>query len=409
MSKKLSYPKHKIDVLLLEGVHKNAVTLFEEEGYNVTYQTSSMTEEELNKALQDTQIIGIRSKTDLTESIIDKANKLLCIGAFCIGTNQIDLEAAAKNGVAVFNAPFSNTRSVVELAIAEMILLIRNLPDKMMAMHQGRWDKSAENSHELRGKKLGIVGYGNIGSQLSVLAEAMGMDVYYYDLEDKLPLGNATRIDSMKELFQTVGIISLHIDGRPSNTQLIGKKELDWISKKTVFLNLSRGKVVDTGALKEAIEEGRILGAGIDVYPEEPKSNDEPFENEMAGARNTILTPHIGGSTMEAQEHIGNFVPHKIIDYINTGNTTGSVNLPNVQLPGFEGSHRFLHIHHNKPNIMATINNILAKYDINIDGQYLKTNETVGYVITDIDTKYDEHIMKELKNVDGTIRFRVLY
>ncbi len=409
MSKKLSYPKHKIDVLLLEGVHKDAVKLFEEEGYNVTYQTSSMTEDELTNALLDTQIIGIRSKTDLTEPIINKANKLLCIGAFCIGTNQIDLGAAAKNGVAVFNAPFSNTRSVVELAIAEMILLIRNLPDKIMAMHRGRWEKSAENSHELRGKKLGIVGYGNIGSQLSVLAEAMGLDVYYYDLDDKLPLGNATRTGSMKELFKTVDIISVHIDGRPSNTKLIGKKELDWISKKTIFLNLARGKVVNTTALKQAIDEGRILGAGVDVYPSEPNSNDEAFEDEMAGARNTILTPHIGGSTMEAQEHIGNFVPNKIINYVNTGNTSGSVNLPNVQLPSFEGSHRFLHIHYNKPNIMATINNILAKYDINIDGQYLKTNETVGYVITDIDTKYKKDIMEELKNIEGTIRFRVLY
>jgi D-3-phosphoglycerate dehydrogenase len=279
MSKKLSYPKDKIDVLLLEGVHKDAVQLFEEEGYNVTYQTSSMSEDELNNALQDTQIIGIRSKTDMTEPIISKANKLLCIGAFCIGTNQIDLEAAGTNGVAVFNAPFSNTRSVVELVIAEMVLLIRNLPDKIMAMHEGRWEKSSENSHELRGKKLGIVGYGNIGSQLSVLAESMGLDVYYYDLEDKLPLGNATRTSSMKALFETVDIITLHIDGRPSNTELIGKKELDWISKETVFLNLSRGKVVNTTALKRAIDEGRILGAGIDVYPEEPKSNDEPFKD----------------------------------------------------------------------------------------------------------------------------------
>ncbi len=409
MTKKLSYPKHKINVLLLEGVHKDAVKLFEEEGYNVTYQTSSMTEEELHEALERTQIIGIRSKTDMTKSVIDDAPNLLCIGAFCIGTNQIDLDAASKNGVAVFNAPYSNTRSVVELAIAEMVLLIRNLPDKIMAMHQGQWRKSAEYSHELRGKKLGIVGYGNIGSQLSVLGEAMGLDVYYYDLEDKMPLGNATRTSSMKELFETVDIVSVHVDGRPSNKGLIGEEELSWLHDEAVFLNLARGKVVDTEALREAIDSERILGAGIDVYPEEPKTNDEPFENVMAGARNTILTPHIGGSTMEAQEHIGNFVPHKIMDFINTGNTSGSVNLPNLKLPGFEDSHRFLHIHANKPNIMATINNILARYDINIDGQYLQTNETVGYVITDIDTDYNKKIIDELKNVEGTIRFRVLY
>lgn len=409
MTKKLSYPKHKINVLLLEGVHKDAVKLFEEEGYNVTYQTSSMSEEELHEALERTQIIGIRSKTDMTKSVIENASNLLCIGAFCIGTNQIDLDAACENGVAVFNAPYSNTRSVVELAIAEMVLLIRNLPDKIRAMHQGQWQKSAEYSHELRGKKLGIVGYGNIGSQLSVLGEAMGLDVYYYDLEDKMPLGNATRTSSMEELFKTVDIVSVHVDGRPSNKELIGEEELSWLHDEAVFLNLARGKVVDTQALREAIDSKRILGAGIDVYPEEPKTNDEPFENVMAGARNTILTPHIGGSTMEAQEHIGNFVPHKIMDFINAGNTSGSVNLPNLKLPGFEDSHRFLHIHANKPNIMANINNILARYDINIDGQYLQTNETVGYVITDIDTDYNKKIIDELKNVEGTIRFRVLY
>ncbi|WP_205720022.1 NAD(P)-dependent oxidoreductase [Fodinibius halophilus] len=267
MTKKLSYPKDKINVLLLEGVHKDAVKLFENEGYNVTYQTSSMSEEELHDALKGTQIIGIRSKTDMTESIINNAPNLLCIGAFCIGTNQIDLNAASKNGVAVFNAPYSNTRSVVELAVAEMILLIRNLPDKIMAMHQSRWQKSAKYSHEFRGKKLGIVGYGNIGSQLSVLGEAMGLDVYYYDLEDKLPLGNATRTASMEELFKTVDIVSVHVDGRPANKGLIGKEELDWLHDGAIFLNLARGKVVDTDALRDAIDAKRILGAGIDVYP----------------------------------------------------------------------------------------------------------------------------------------------
>ena len=276
-------------------------------------------------------------------------------------------------------------------------------------MHEGHWEKSAANSHEIRGKKLGIVGYGNIGSQLSVLAEAMGLKVYYYDLEDKLPLGNAQRITSMKELFQTVDIVSLHIDGRPENELLIGEEELSWLQHGAIFLNLARGKVVDTEALREAIDEGRIAGAGVDVYPQEPKSNDEIFANVLAGARNTILTPHIGGSTMEAQEHIGNFVPKKIIAYINSGNTSGSVNLPNVQLPGFDHSHRFLHIHENKPNMMATINNILGNYNLNIEGQYLKTSESVGYVITDTNKDYNKNILKELKNIEGTIRFRVLY
>ena len=406
---KVSYPKHKIDVLLLEGVHEDAVRLFENEGYRVTYHTSAMTEDELCKAIKNTQILGLRSKTQVTKKVLEHGNKLLCIGAFCIGTNQINLDEASKHGVAVFNAPYSNTRSVVELAIAEMILLIRNLPDKMAGMHTGKWEKSAENSHEIRGKKLGIVGYGNIGSQLSVLAEAMGLNVFYYDVEDKLPLGNATHISSLKELFETVDIVSLHIDGRPENTNLIGSKELAWLKPNAVFLNLARGQVVDTAALKQAIDEGKILGAGVDVYPTEPKSNDELFEDSLAGVRNTILTPHIGGSTIEAQEHIGNFVPNKIIDYINKGNTLGSVNLPNVQLPNFEHSHRFLHIHYNQPNIMATIANILAKHDINIDGQFLKTTQDVGYVITDINKAKTKEIVKELKAIPGTIRFRVLY
>lgn len=409
MSKQFSYPKHKIDVLLLEGVHQNAVSQFEKEGYRVNYQQSAMTENELIKAIKHTQILGIRSKTQVTKKVLDHANKLYCIGAFCIGTNQINLTECANIGVVVFNAPYSNTRSVVELAIAEMILLIRNLPDKMSTMHLGKWEKSATNSHEIRGKKLGIVGYGNIGSQLSVLAEAMGMQVFYYDIDDKLPLGNAKRMKTLKELFSTVDIVSLHIDGRPENKHFIGKEELQWLRAGSIFLNLARGHVVDTKALRQMIDQGKIAGTGVDVYPIEPKSNHEKFTNNLVGAKNTILTPHIGGSTMEAQEHIGNFVSKKIIEYMNTGNTSGSVNLPNVQLSSFENAHRFLHIHKNVPNIMATINKILAKYNINIEGQNLKTNETVGYVITDTNKQYNKDILKELKSIDGTIRFRVLY
>ena len=406
---KHSFPKNKIKVLLLEGVHQAAREKLEKEGYKVSYHHDAMQEDELIKHIQNVHMLGIRSKTQLTRKVIEAANRLYAVGAFCIGTNQIDLDAASEQGIAVFNAPYSNTRSVVELAIAEMILLIRNLPDKAKAMHSGKWEKSAANSRELRGKKLGIIGYGSIGSQLSVLAENMGLDVYYFDLEEKLPLGNATKVDDLHELLGKVDIVSLHIDGREENDLLIGEKEFKAMNQGCIFLNLARGKVVDVQALRNAIDSGKVLGAGVDVYPQEPKSNDEPFESKLSGARNTILTPHIGGSTEEAQAHIGQFVPAKFIDYMNTGSTSGSVNLPNVQLPSFSTSHRFLHIHKNVPNVMAQINQILAKHNINIDGQYLKTNESTGYVIVDVNKNYDEKIKKELKAVDGTVKFRVLY
>ncbi len=406
---KHSFPKNKIKVLLLEGVHLGAKEKLEKEGYQVEYLTTALPEDELIDKLKDVHMLGLRSKTQATRKAIASANRLYAICAFCIGTNQIDLEAANEHGIAVFNAPYSNTRSVVELAIAEMIILIRNLPDKMHAMHGGKWEKSAANSRELRGKKLGIIGYGNIGSQLSVLAEAMGLDVYYFDLEEKLPLGNATKRDDLHELLSEVDIVSLHIDGRPENNFFFGAKEFDAMKEGCVFLNLARGKVVDVASLRDAIDSGKIHGAGVDVYPKEPKSNDEPFESELAGARNTILTPHIGGSTEEAQEHIGQFVPSKFIEYMNSGSTSGSVNLPNVQLPSFTKAHRFLHIHKNVPNVIASINQILAKHNINITGQYLKTNESTGYVIVDVDQEYDQSIKEELKAVDGTVKFRVLY
>lgn len=409
MNKALSYPKNRINVLLLENVHQDAVKIMKEEGYNVTTHPGAMDEEELSERIKDVSIIGIRSKTHLTKKVLENANRLIGVGAFCIGTNQIDLEECLKKGIAVFNAPYSNTRSVVELAIGEIILLMRNLPDKIRLMHEGKWEKSASNSFETRGKKLGIIGYGNIGAQLSVVAESIGFDVYYYDVEEKLPLGNVTKCHSLKELLNTVDIITLHVDGRKENLNLIGEEEFNQMKDGVIFLNLSRGHVVDIAALKNNIENGKVKGAGIDVFPKEPKTNNEAFESELVGLPNLILTPHIGGSTLEAQENIGNFVPGKIIEYINTGSTTNSVNFPNLQLPVLKNAHRLIHIHRNVPGILADINRILADHDINIVGQYLKTNETVGYVITDIDKEYDKAVIKDLKGLKGTIRFRVLY
>ena len=409
MSRALSYPKNRIKVLLLEGVHPQAVELFEKEGYQVEYLTTSLSEDELCEKIQDVNIIGIRSKTQITERVIKSAKRLINVAAFCIGTNQIDLEACNRYGVAVFNAPYSNTRSVVELAIAEIIMLVRNLPDKARAMHKGGWQKSASNANEVRGKKLGIIGYGNIGSQLSVLAEAMGMEVYFFDLVDRLVIGNAHKCDTLEELLGLVDVVTLHIDGRPENNLLFGEKEFAAMKDGAIFINLARGKVVDIQSLKKAISSGKLKGCGVDVYPQEPKSNDEPFHSELMGLPNTILTPHIGGSTIEAQENIGRFVPNKVVQYINTGNTFGSVNFPNVQLPSFEGGHRLLHIHQNVPNVMASINSIMAKNNINILGQYLKTNDSIGYVITDINKKYDEGLIDELRSISGTIWLRVLY
>ncbi|MGM0934203.1 MAG: phosphoglycerate dehydrogenase [Bacteroidota bacterium] len=409
MNKAISYPKNRINVLLLENVHQDAVDIMKEEGYNVSVHPGAMDEDELAERIKDVSVIGIRSKTHLTKKVLKNANRLIGVGAFCIGTNQIDLEECLKKGIAVFNAPYSNTRSVVELAIGEIILLMRNLPDKISLMHDGKWEKSAKSSFETRGKKLGIIGYGNIGAQLSVVAESIGFDVYYYDIEEKLPLGNVTKCNSLKELLNTVDIVTLHVDGRKENLNMIGEEEFNQMKDGVIFLNLSRGHVVDIKALKENIESGKVMGAGIDVFPKEPKTNNEEFESELRGLPNVILTPHIGGSTQEAQENIGNFVPGKIIEYINTGSTTNSVNFPNLQLPVLKNAHRLIHIHRNVPGILADINRILADHDINIVGQYLKTNETVGYVITDIDKEYDKAVIKDLKGLIGTIRFRVLY
>ena len=409
MNKAISYPKSRIKVLLLENVHADAIEIMKEEGYNVQTVAGALDEEELSEQIKDVHVLGIRSKTQLTKKVLENANRLMAVGAFCIGTNQIDLEACLDKGVAVFNAPYSNTRSVVELAIGEIIFLMRNLPDSIAEMHQGIWNKSATGSFEVRGKKLGIVGYGNIGAQLSVMAESIGFDVYYYDLVERLALGNATKCSSLEELMRTVDIVTFHVDGRKENENIIGDRELSLMKDGSYLLNLSRGSVIDIKALHKHISSGKIKGAGIDVFPKEPKTNNEEFVSELKGLPNVILTPHIGGSTEEAQENIGNFVPGKIIEYINTGETTNSVNFPNLQLPRLENAHRLIHIHHNKPGIIAHINRILAANDINVVGQHLKTNETIGYVITDINKKYDNEVIKELKGIEGTIRFRVLY
>lgn len=405
----ISYPKNRISVLLLENIHPEAYKKFKTEGYTIEVVSSGLDEDELCEKVKNVSVLGIRSKTNVTAKVLESANKLIAIGAFCIGTNQIDLKACSKRGVAVFNAPYSNTRSVVELAIGEIIMLSRNIFDKSMKMHQGSWDKSAKQSYEVRGKKLGIVGYGNIGAQLSVLAEAMGMEVYYYDVVERLQLGNAKKCASLAELLNISDIVTLHVDGRASNKNLIGKAEFDEMKDGVIFLNLARGHVVDIQALVTAMKTGKVKGAAVDVFPYEPKSNEEEFVNELRGLPNVILTPHIGGSTEEAQFNIADFVPNRIIEYINSGNTFQSVNFPNLQLPEFKSSHRLIHLHENVPGILAKINNVLATHNINIVGQYLKTNEQVGYVITDIDKQYDKDVIKDLKAIPNTIKFRILY
>ncbi|MEO8512480.1 MAG: phosphoglycerate dehydrogenase [Ignavibacteria bacterium] len=405
----ISYPKNRIKVLLLENIHKDALALFKAEGYNVEVISKSLSESDLAEKIKDVSILGIRSKTVVSEKIISKAKKLLAVGAFCVGTNQIDLNACLRRGIIAFNAPFSNTRSVVELVLGEIIMLMRGITDKSNNLHKGVWDKSSKNSVEVRGKKLGIIGYGKIGSQLSVLAEDLGMEVYFYDVLEKLALGNARKCHSMKELLKKADVISVHVDGSEQNNSLIGEKEFRLMKDGVIFLNLSRGFVVDIDSLIKNITSGKIKGASIDVFPYEPESNDEKFVSGLQNLPNVILTPHIGGSTDEAQKDIANFVPRKIIDFVNSGNSYYSVNFPNIQLPSFENAHRLIHIHHNVPGILARINQVFAKNNINIIGQYLKTNEQIGYVITDISKKYDPKVINELKEIENTIKFRILY
>tara|TARA_B100001287_G_C22666284_1_gene523002 strand:+ start:133 stop:1359 length:1227 start_codon:yes stop_codon:yes gene_type:complete len=407
--RELSYPKNKINVLLLEKVDKVAFDLFKEEGYNVESLDGSLDEKDLIKKIKDVSILGIRSKTIISDKVIKSANKLLAIGAFCIGTNQIKFESCNDSGIVIFNAPYSNTRSVVEIVIAQIINLMRKIVIKSNKMHSGVWRKDSLDSFEIRNKVIGIVGYGNIGSQLSVICEALGMKVLYYDILDKLSIGNAKKCKSLNELLKNSDIVSLHVDGKKSNTNLISDKEFSIMKEKSILVNYSRGNVVDIDSLIKNIKSKKLMGAALDVFPEEPSNNKEKFESKVKGIEEIILSPHIGGSTKEAQKNIGSYVPDKIIDFINSGNTSSSVNFPKLSLPEQSDSHRLIHIHKNEPGVMLEINKIISEYNINIKGQYLKTNEEIGYVITDIDSFYNKEVVKSLKNIPATIKLRVLY
>lgn len=408
LPRNISYPKNRIKILLLENVHPDAFENLSEDGFSVELVKHSLPEEELIEKIKGVHVLGIRSKTQVTQKVLDAANKLLVVGAFCIGTTQIDLEHAKKNGVVVFNAPYSNTRSVVELAIGHIIMLMRNVFTRSSEIHNGTWNKTAVNSREVRGKNLGIVGYGNIGKQMSILAEAIGMRVYYYDVADKLPLGNVIKCETLEDLLSVSDVVTLHIDDNKANKGFIGEREVNQMRDGAMLINLSRGFVVDIDALANALKSGKLGGAAVDVYPEEPRSNGD-FETALQGIPNVILTPHVGGSTEEAQRDIAGFVPNKIMAYINSGNTVDAVNFPNIRLPKQNNAHRFLHIHKNIPGIMAKISEVLAKYQMNITGQYLSTDDKVGYVITDLDKEYNKEVLKALKNVENTIKFRVLY
>ncbi|MBV1916346.1 MAG: phosphoglycerate dehydrogenase [Pseudomonadales bacterium] len=410
MTKKRSLDKSKIRFLMLEGVHKSAIEALNREGYSEIIELSgALPEEELIEKIRDVHFVGIRSRTQLTEKVFAAANKLVAVGCFCIGTNQVDTVAAMKTGVAVFNAPFSNTRSVAELVMAEMILLLRGVPEKSAGAHRGDWKKSATGSYEIRGKKLGIVGYGNIGMQLGVMAESLGMQVFFYDVLTKLPLGNAQQIASLEKLMSSCDLISLHVPETQSTHTMIGETELGWIKNGGILINASRGTVVDIDALCAVLESGVLAGAAIDVFPIEPRSNKDEFISPLRGFDNVILTPHIGGSTMEAQANIGEEVAEKLIKYSDNGTSVSSVNFPEVGLPAHPDKHRLLHIHHNVPGVMSEINRVFSEVGVNISGQYLQTNETIGYVVIDIDVAHSDIALDKLRSVEGTIRTRVLF
>jgi D-3-phosphoglycerate dehydrogenase len=384
----LETTKPPLRALLLENIHPDGTARLTKAGYAVETRTGALSEDELIEAVRGVSLLGIRSRTNVTERVFAAAPDLVAVGAFCIGVNQIDLAAAARHGVAVFNAPFSNTRSVVELVLAELISLARRLPEKNTKMHAGEWDKSASGSHEVRGRRLGIVGYGNIGAQLSVLAENLGMSVYFYDIADKLALGNARRCGTLTELLESVEVVTLHVDGRPGNSGLFGEAEFAAMRPRSLFLNLSRGFVVDHEALRRHIESGHIAGAAIDVFPEEPRGRGDEFVSVLRGLPNVILTPHIGGSTEEAQQDIGEFVAGKLHDFVAGGTTSLSVNLPGIALPTAPGTQRLVHIHQNVPGVLASINRVLADHHVNVEGQMLGTQGDIGYAITDIGTTY---------------------
>jgi D-3-phosphoglycerate dehydrogenase len=410
MKTSTSFEKTKIKFLFLEGVHPSAVATLEKAGYtNVESLKTSLGPEELKAKVKGVHFIGIRSRTQLTEDVFAAANKLLAVGCFCIGTNQVDLKAALVRGIPVFNAPFSNTRSVAELVIGQTILLLRGIPKKNALLHKGIWDKAAKGSFETRGKKLGIVGYGNIGSQLSVLAESMGMKVFLYDVVTKLPLGNAVQMDTLKELMSECDVISLHVPETDSTKEMIGAEQLYWMKPNAILINASRGTVVNIDALAAKLSNNELGGAAIDVFPVEPKSNDEEFVSPLRDFENCILTPHVGGSTMEAQENIGVEVSEKLAKYSDNGSSFTSVNFPEVTLPAHPNYHRILHIHKNVPGVLAEINSLFSAAGINIMSQYLQTNEDVGYVVMDIDKKYSDLAVEKLNQIAGTIRCRVLF
>ena len=410
MTTKVSLDKSKIKFLLLEGVHQSAVDVLQAAGYtNIEYHKKALDGDELKNAIKDAHFIGIRSRTFLTEEVLAHANKLIAIGCFCIGTNQVNLEAAKARGIPVFNAPFSNTRSVAELVLGEILLLMRNIPQANAEVHRGIWNKSAVGSHEVRGKKLGIIGYGHIGSQLSIVAEALGMHVYFYDIENKLPLGNAKQVRTLEDLLSSCDIISLHVPENASTKNLINAERIAQLKQDSILINAARGTVVDIDALAEALEKGHIRGAAIDVFPEEPASINEEFVSPFRRFDNVLLTPHIGGSTAEAQENIGSEVAGKFVKYSDNGSTLSSVNFPEVSLPEHIGTKRLLHIHENRPGILTKLNQIFVEANINIAAQYLQTDPKIGYVVVDVEAEDSNNLLAKLKEIDGTIRARVLF
>ncbi|MCU9998212.1 phosphoglycerate dehydrogenase [[Pasteurella] aerogenes] len=407
---KVSLGKDKIKFLLLEGVHQSALDTLKAAGYtNIEYHKKALDADELKAAIKDAHFIGLRSRTHLTADVLAHAERLIAIGCFCIGTNQVDLKAAKERGIPVFNAPFSNTRSVAELVLGEILLLMRNVPQANAEVHRGLWNKSAAGSHEARGKKLGIIGYGHIGSQLSIIAESLGMHVYFYDIENKLPLGNAQQVRSLEELLSSCDVISLHVPENASTKNLMSAERIAQLKEGSILINAARGTVVDIDALAGALKAGKIRGAAIDVFPTEPASIDEEFLSPLREFDNVILTPHIGGSTAEAQENIGSEVSGKFVKYSDNGSTLSAVNFPEVSLPEHSGTKRLLHIHHNKPGVLNKINQVFVNAHINIAAQYLQTDPNIGYVVIDVESEDTTEVLAELKKIDGTIRARVLY
>ncbi|MFT3823221.1 MAG: phosphoglycerate dehydrogenase [Chitinophagaceae bacterium] len=408
--KNTSYPKEKINILLLENISDKAVKFFQDAGYaSVKKISGALSEEDLIEAVKDVHLLGIRSKTQITSRVLEAANKLQAIGCFCIGVNQVDLKNATQHGVTVFNAPYSNTRSVAELVIGLSVMLIRRIPDKNKAAHEGTWLKEAKGSYELRGKTFGIIGYGNIGTQVSILAEALGMKVIFYDVVTKLPLGNAEAKKTLKDVISEADIISLHVPETNATKNLINKNVLKNFKKGSILINYARGEVVDLEALSKCITDGQIAGAAIDVFPWEPEKNGDKFTSPLQNLPNVILTPHIGGSTEEAQENIGEDVSNKLFQFLEMGATTGSHTVPVLSLPPQEGTHRILHIHKNVPGVLSAINTELSNHNINILAQYLKTNDEIGYVVLDVDRKLSDTAFRLLKEVKDTIKVRLLY